>query len=113
LTVTDDPPEQKLYTAAEVLDIVLAAYERGLQCAAAEATRARLNSADYAAALRAARAETEARWMKATAANTYAERGYPVGYDYKGGPVDFDTGLPEGSGCAWLRRTRKRRQVAA
>lgn len=28
----------------------------------------------------------------------------PEGYQYRGGPVDYETGLPEGSACAWLRR---------
>lgn len=29
-----------------------------------------------------------------------------AGYRYRGGAVDYDTGLPAGSACAWLRRQR-------
>jgi hypothetical protein len=35
-----------------------------------------------------------------------SELGRPPRYRYRGGPVDWETGLPAGSACAWLRRTR-------
>lgn len=31
------------------------------------------------------------------------EMGRPAGYRYRGGAVDWETGLPAGSACAWLR----------
>jgi hypothetical protein len=30
------------------------------------------------------------------------------GYRYRGGAVDWETGLPSGSACAWLRAKRRR-----
>ncbi len=44
--------------------------------------------------------------MAAQAAAGYARLGYPAGYEYRGGPVDYQASLPVGSACAWLRRTR-------
>lgn len=35
-----------------------------------------------------------------------ARLGRPEGWNYRGGAVDWHTGLPLGSACAWLRRTR-------
>lgn len=34
----------------------------------------------------------------------------PTGYQYRGGPVDWKTGLPAGSACAWLRRQKRRQE---
>jgi hypothetical protein len=36
-------------------------------------------------------------------------------WQYRGGAVDWDSGLPQGSACAWLRRTRRKpdKRVAA
>lgn len=31
------------------------------------------------------------------------QMGRPEGYTYRGGAVDWETGLPAGSACAWLR----------
>lgn len=38
------------------------------------------------------------------------ELGRPAGYSYRGGPVDWETGLPAGSACAWLRRQKRRQE---
>lgn len=35
-----------------------------------------------------------------------AKLGLPAGYRYRGGAVDWGSGLPAGSACAWLRRQR-------
>ena len=106
MTVTDDSSQVKLYTAAEILDVVLAAYARGRADGAAQAARDRWNSPAVASAFRQARVAAEVAWMRRRAAGRYDIRGYPTGYDYKGGPVDWETGMPAGSACAWLRRTR-------
>lgn len=39
-----------------------------------------------------------------------ARLGRPAGYRYRGGAVDWWTGLPSGSACAWLRSTPQRRR---
>ncbi|WP_250029861.1 hypothetical protein [Paractinoplanes maris] len=105
MTVTDDPPGEKLFTAAELLEMVLAAYERGLTDAATQAGRDFWQS-DAADRFRAARQITDARAMKERSAARYAAYNYPDGYDYRGGAVDWHTGLPQRSGCAWLRKQR-------
>lgn len=43
---------------------------------------------------------------RAAAENIAAGR-HPA-YRYRGGPVDWETGLPAGSACAWLRAKRRR-----
>lgn len=83
--------------------MVLAAYERGYAAGQARAGREHWNSPAVREPLRAERIATERRIMKERAVRQYRERGYPQGYDYRGGPVSWDSGLPEGSGCAWLR----------
>lgn len=103
-----DGTETPVYTAAEVLQVALAAYQRGLDDATSQAGRNRWSNNASAAAYRAARIQDEVALMKAVATSGYLSRGYPNGYDYKGGPVDFETGLPAGSGCAWLRHQRAR-----
>lgn len=105
LTVTDDPPEEKQFTADELLEMVLAAYERGLTDARAEQTRDFWHS-PAVEQIKKARQLSEARTMKHRARARYEARGYPYGYDYRGGPVNWETGLPQGSGCAWLRVQR-------
>lgn len=106
MTVTDDPPDEKLYTAAELLETVLAAYEKGLTEGAAAAGRARWADPAVAGSFRAERIRIEITAMKERAAVRYLSRCYPEGYDYRGGPVDWESGLPAGSGCAYLRNLR-------
>ncbi len=106
MKVTDDPPEVKLYTAAELLEMVLAAYERGLVDAHIHNSRNRWHG-EPADRLREARRISETRAMKERAAARYRTYSYPDGYDYRGGPVNWETGLPQGSGCAWLRIRRR------
>jgi hypothetical protein len=108
LTVTDDLPEEKLYTATELLDIVLAAYERGLTEGRVAAGRDRWRNPAVADSFRAARVRVEVAEMKRRAVRHRGARGYPTGYDYRGGAVDWETGMPAGSACAWLRRRRVR-----
>jgi hypothetical protein len=95
------------YSSAEMLEVALAAYEQGYLDAMSQAGRQRWHV--DAERFRAARIQTEVRAMKANAARQHTVRGYPGGYDYRGGPVDFETGLPAGSGCAWLRHQRMAR----
>ena len=53
------------------------------------------------------RLEREAHAVEVeTAWNIQAGR-HP-GHRYRGGPVDYETGLPAGSACAWLRNRRRR-----
>lgn len=112
LTLDEDPsrdhapPEIGTYTAAEVLDVALAAYQRGRDDAASQAGRDEWAREQVVAAFRSARIAAELTGMRDAAASRYLTRGYPAGYDYKGGPVDYETGMPAGSGCAWLRRQR-------
>lgn len=106
MTVTDDPHKEKLFTAAELLDIVLAAYERGLLDAATQAARTRWNNSQLAVQLRNGRRQSEIRWMRERAATAYEARGLTAGYDYRGGSVDYDTGMPPRTPCAGLRRGR-------
>lgn len=35
---------------------------------------------------------------------TNARLGRPPGYEYRGGPVDWETGMPVNGFCSWLRR---------
>jgi hypothetical protein len=105
-----NPP---IYTATDMLDVVLAAYERGRLDAIADLNRNNFNSPDYAAPLRNARRATEVALMRGSADLRYEQRGLPKGYQYRGGPVDWDTGMPQGSGCAWLRRKRQHYPRAA
>jgi hypothetical protein len=115
LTVTQDagyvspPPDtEATYTAAELLEVVLAAYERGLNDAASQDGRDHWNRPELIAGFREQRKAAEIRAMRERAASRYLVRGLTDGYDYKGGPVDFETGMPLGSACAWLRRQRAR-----
>jgi hypothetical protein len=55
-------------------------------------------------ATRQQRIAAEHTTMRAAADQVAAELGRPIGYTYRGGPVDWDTGMPAGSACAWLRR---------
>lgn len=41
--------------------------------------------------------------MKHSADDMNRKLGRPHGYSYRGGPVDWETGLPARSACAWLR----------
>lgn len=98
---------EPIYTAADLLDVVLAAYERGRHDAIADLNRTRWNNADLTARFRQARHTAEISAMKRAADARYRERGLPDGYQYRGGPVDWETGFPLGSGCAWLRRRKQ------
>lgn len=106
-----------LDVAAIVRDAESRAYARGRQAMLREVTLHpevldHLGSSwrDAAMAMRAeqiqhreecAQARADAR---REAVNVAAGR-HP-GYRYRGGPVDWHTGLPVGSACAWLRRQR-------
>jgi hypothetical protein len=116
LNVNDSGREQQedaMYTSAEVLEAVLAAYERGYDAGRAEAGRQHWNSPAVRELLSAARVTADAAAMRRRAEANYRNRGLPDGYDYRGGTVDWDTSMPEGSGCAWLRRKRQSLEVAA
>ncbi|MGK5682466.1 hypothetical protein [Actinoplanes sp. URMC 104] len=106
MTVTDEPPEEKLYGAAELLDMVLAAYGKGLIDGRSDSQRRLRHDHDNTTLFQAARIQAEVRAMKQQAARQYESRGYPHGYNYRGGPVDWVSGLPAGSGCAWYRKYR-------
>lgn len=97
------------YTAAQVLDLVTAAYERG-----------RFDGdLNELAALGATHDEPRLTWEARVAARVaanvaYYERlnadlGRPAGYRYRGGPVDWETGMPARSGCAWFKRQQQSR----
>lgn len=104
----EDGTTMLVYSASEVLEVALAAYQRGLIDAASQAGRDHWNRPELIAGFRAQRIAAEIRAMSERAASRYLARGLPDGYDYKGGPVDFQTGMPLGSACAWLRRQRAR-----
>ena len=99
----DIDPERRLYTAAEVLEIAIEGYRRGLTDGRAEASRDRWRNLVVVDSFRAARIRTEVHAMKERSGRLHTSYGYPAGYEYRGGFVDWETGLPEGSGCAWLR----------
>jgi hypothetical protein len=86
----------------------MAAYQRGRDDAASQAGRDEWRRERVVAAFRAARLSAEIAWMRDKAQSRYLARGYPDGYDYKGGPVDWENGMSAGSACAWLRRQRAR-----
>lgn len=98
--------ETQSYTA-QVLEVALAAYEHGLMVALAQAGRDHWNDPELHARLRAQRIAADRARMKACAQRQYRQRGLPAGYDYRGGPVDWVTGMPAGSACGWLRRTQR------
>lgn len=111
MTLTDEPAEEKLYTAAELLDVVLAAYERGIADGYTERRREHWRDPEVIAAFRQARIRTELIEMRWRSDVRHTIYGYPEGYDYRGGEVDWMTGLPANSGCAWLRRQRMRQEL--
>jgi hypothetical protein len=116
LNVNDNGREQQedaMYTSAELLEAVLAAYGRGYDAGRAQAAREHWNSPAVRGPLRAARAAADASAMRRRAEANYLNRGLPAGYDYRGGTVDWHTSMPEGSGCAWLRRKRQNLEAAA
>lgn len=49
------------------------------------------------------RVSAELAQMRANAAAMHAQLGHPYGYRYVGGPLDWDSGLPKDSVCAWRR----------
>jgi hypothetical protein len=51
--------------------------------------------------------------MRNNAHARYQRRGLPDGYDYRGGAVDWETGMPAASACAWLRRSQRHATRAA
>jgi hypothetical protein len=105
--------DPRIYTAADMLDAVLAAYERGRLDAITDLNRNHWNNPDVAATLRAGRRAAESVFMKQDADARYRQRGLPAGYQYRGGAVDWETGFPLGSGCAWLRRKQRHQPRAA
>jgi hypothetical protein len=109
LNVNDNAGERQadaMYTSEELLEAVLAAYENGYDAGRAQATREHWNSPAVAEPLRVERIAANMATMRRHASKAYAARGMPYGYDYRGGAVDWNTGMPAGSGCAWLRRRR-------
>lgn len=108
MTVTDEPAEEKLYTAADLLDIVLAAYERGLADGHTSRRREHWRDPDVLAEFRRGRMRAETIEMKWRSDVRHTIYGYPDGYEYRGGPVDWWTGMPENSACAWIRRQRRK-----
>jgi hypothetical protein len=111
LKVTDHSPEEKLYTAAELLETVLAAYERGLADGYTNRYREYWRDPAVLAEFRTARMRTEKIEMRWRSDVRHTIYGYPDGYDYRGGAVDWITGMPAGSACAWLRRRRMRQEL--
>lgn len=107
--------ESRSYTADQVLSLTRAAYERGrfdadvneLNAAWAEHQEPRLT--------REMRVAARLAEMQRHAVRIAAALGRPAGYRYRGGPVDWQTGMPLGSACAWLRSApfRQRNRVAA
>lgn len=63
--------------------------------------------ADHRALVQARRAAAHERYEARIVADNIAAARHP-GYRYRGGPVDFESGLPAGSACAWLRNKRLR-----
>lgn len=63
--------------------------------------------ADHLAAERKRTAMFTARAEERRIADNVAAGRHP-GYRYRGGPVDWHTGLPAGSACAWLRNKQRR-----
>jgi hypothetical protein len=106
-------PGPPIYTAADMLDVALAAYERGRLDAITELNRNHWNHPDTVSRARHARRQAETAAMRRAADAGYRQRGLPDGYQYRGGPVDWETSMPAGSGCAWLRRQRRHYRRAA
>ncbi len=93
-----------------------AGYAHALRCVAANIGELELLGDGWrqAAAVTAAnRLQARLDQMAEARDRMNANLGRPPGWDYRGGPVDWETGLPAGSACAWLRRTRRVRRVAA
>lgn len=67
--------------------------------------------ADHLAAEQARRDAIAARAEERRVVDNIAAGRHP-GYRYRGGPVDWHTGLPAGSACAWLRNKRCRETEA-
>lgn len=96
-------------------------YDAGLRRGAMQV---REDIAETLADLAAAHGELHAAWTAAArvsheqrvaqriaeadqcAARVNTELGRPPGYQYRGGPVDWHTGMPAGSACAWVRASR-------
>lgn len=105
VTLTVNHGEQCV-TPDALLDLVLSAYERGRQDALADAGRSHWMSDEVVTAFREDRVRAETAVMRERAQARYIGRLMPESFDYKGGAVDWETGFPAGSGCAWLRRQR-------
>ena len=103
-----DDASIRFYTSAEVLDVALGAYERGLAAAAINAGRSHWNDPGNVQTFRARRIASELESMRKRAEVRNIIRGRPEKFRYAGGPVDWDTGYPAMSACAWLRRHRSR-----
>jgi hypothetical protein len=102
--VNDHP--HRLYTADEVLDLALAAYKRGRFDGDILEARASWSDHREPHLTREQRVAARLAEMESGHAALNRELGRPNGYRYRGGPVDWETGLPAGSPCAWLRRQR-------
>jgi hypothetical protein len=109
------PAESRRYTADQVLGLTLAAYERGRFDAEVNELHATWAEYDEPQLTREQRVAARTAEMKRSADRVAAELGRPAGYRYRGGPVDWQTGMPLGSACAWLRSApfRQRKRVAA
>lgn len=68
--------------------------------------------ADHRALVQARHDAANARYEERLIADNIAAGRHP-GYRYRGGAVDFETGLPEGSACAWLRRKQRQNDELA
>lgn len=106
---TSQPVVDRQWTTAEVSDLVGTVWRIARDAGIAERTAAGAAELDawwnpvgrrtYAEQVAARVAEFEE-----CAAAGYRRMGYQAGYEYRGGPVDFETGLPARSVCAWARR---------
>lgn len=101
---------EDLYTAAQVLDLLVAAYERGRFDGDIHELRATWADRQEPALTREQRVAIRLA-SYADAAEQINERlGRHPRYRYRGGAVDWETGMPWPSGCAWLARKRTSRR---
>lgn len=94
------------YTAAEVLQIALSAYRRGRFDGDVLELRASWEQHEEPHLTREQRIAIRLAEMESRHAEQNRRLGRPDGYRYRGGPVDWETGLPAGSLCARLHALR-------
>lgn len=104
----DDDGSSRYYTAAEVLTVALDAYGRGFDDGVSDTGRTRWRDPDVINRFREQRVAAELAAMKEKAEVGRLQRGRREKFEYRGGPVDWSSGLPAGSACAWLHRQRAR-----